>query len=69
MKNFLPGYILIEADLDDKIRRFISHSPSVLNMVGSKSVKGQKLEPISLKESEVKRDKGYSKRRKPDREN
>lgn len=55
MKNFLPGYILIEADLDDKIRRFISHSPSVLNMVGSKSVKGQKLEPISLKESEVKR--------------
>jgi len=26
-KNFLPGYILIEADLDDKIRDFISKTP------------------------------------------
>ncbi|HMQ69754.1 MAG TPA: transcription termination/antitermination protein NusG [Ignavibacteria bacterium] len=54
-KNFLPGYILIEADLDDKIRDFISKTPSIINMVGSKSIKGKRLEPISLKSSEVKR--------------
>lgn len=54
-KNFLPGYILIEADLDDKLRDFISKTPSIINMVGSKSIKGKRLEPISLKPSEVKR--------------
>lgn len=54
-KNFLPGYILIEADLDDKIRDFVSKTPSIINMVGSKSIKGKRLEPISLKPSEVKR--------------
>ncbi len=55
LKNFLPGYILIEADLDDKIRDFISKTPSIINMVGSKSVKGKRLEPIPLKATEVKR--------------
>jgi len=55
LKNFLPGYILIEADLDDKVRRFISLTPSILNMVGAKSVKGEKLEPIPLRPAEVKR--------------
>ncbi len=55
MKNFLPGYILIEADLDDKLRDFISKTPSIINMVGSKSVKGKRLDPIPLRESEVKR--------------
>ncbi len=54
-KNFLPGYILIEAELDDKIRDFISKTPSIINMVGSKSIKGKRLEPIPLKASEVKR--------------
>lgn len=54
-KNFLPGYILIQADLDDRIRNFISQAPSIINMVGSKSVQGAKLEPIPLKKSEVKR--------------
>ncbi|MEO8210554.1 MAG: transcription termination/antitermination protein NusG [bacterium] len=54
-KNFLPGYILIEADLDDKLRDFISKTPSIINMVGSKSIKGKRLEPIPLRESEVKR--------------
>ena len=54
-KNFLPGYILIEADLDEKIRDFISKTPSIINMVGSKSVKGVKLDPIPLKRDEVKR--------------
>lgn len=54
-KNFLPGYILIETDLDDKIRDFISKTPSIINMVGSKSIKGKRLEPIPLKPSEVRR--------------
>lgn len=54
-KNFLPGYILIQAELDDKIRNFISQAPSIINMVGSKSVQGTKLEPIPLKKNEVKR--------------
>ncbi len=54
-KNFLPGYILVEADLDDKIRSFISQSPSILNMVGAKSVSGKRLEPIPLRGAEVKR--------------
>lgn len=55
LKNFLPGYILIEADLDDKIRDFVSKTPSIINMVGSKSVKGKRLDPIALKPAEVKR--------------
>lgn len=55
LKNFLPGYILIEADLDDKIRDFVSKTPSIINMVGSKSVKGKRLEPIPLRPAEVKR--------------
>ena len=54
-KNFLPGYILIEADLDDKIRNFISMAPSIINMVGSKSVSGKRLEPMPLQAQEVKR--------------
>lgn len=54
-KNFLPGYILVEADLDDKIRSFISQAPSILNMVGAKSVSGKRLEPIPLRGAEVKR--------------
>jgi transcriptional antiterminator NusG len=54
-KNFLPGYILVEAKLDDKVRSFISQSPSILNMVGSKSIKGKRLDPIPLRESELKR--------------
>jgi transcription termination/antitermination protein NusG len=54
-KNFLPGYILIQAELDDRIRNFISQAPSIINMVGSKSVQGAKLDPIPLKKNEVKR--------------
>lgn len=55
LKNFLPGYILIEAELDDKIRDFVSKTPSIINMVGSKSIKGKRLDPIPLKGAEVKR--------------
>lgn len=54
-KNFLPGYIIIEANLDEQVRSFISRSPSILNMVGSKGIKGDKLQPIPLKPAEIKR--------------
>src|SRR5438876_3848789 len=49
LKNFFPGYILIEADLDEKVENFISKAPSVLKMVGVKN------EPVPLREDEVKR--------------
>jgi len=55
LKNFLPGYILIEAVLDDEVRNFISRSPSIINMVGTKNIKAGRLEPIPLRDTEVKR--------------
>lgn len=54
-KSFLPGYILLEAELDDNIRDFISKTPSIINMVGSKSIKGKKLDITPIKASEIKR--------------
>ncbi len=54
-KNFFPGYILIEADLDDNVKRFLAKVPSIMGVVGSKNIKGQKLEPIPLRETEIKR--------------
>lgn len=55
MKNFLPGYLLIEAVLDDEVRDFIKRAPSILNLVGTKRGKENKLEPIPLRPDEVKR--------------
>ena len=55
MKNFLPGYIIIEADLDDEVKRFIANAPSILNMVGTKNLKGEKLHPVPLRPDEIKR--------------
>jgi transcriptional antiterminator NusG len=54
-KSFLPGYILLEAELDDGIRDFISKTPSIINMVGSKSVKGKRLDITPIKSTEIKR--------------
>ena len=48
-KNFFPGYVLIEAMLDDEVSNFISRTPSVLKMVGSKN------EAVPLREDEIKR--------------
>ena len=48
-KNFFPGYILINALLDQEVIYFISHTPSVLKMVGGKD------EAIPLRDDEVKR--------------
>lgn len=54
-KNFFPGYILIEADLDDNVKRFLAKVPSLMNLVGSKNIKGQKLEPVPLRDTEIRR--------------
>lgn len=55
LKNFLPGYILIEAVLDDEVRNFVSRAPSIINIMGTKNVKAGRLDPIPLRDSEVKR--------------
>lgn len=54
-KNFYPGYILLEAFLTDGIKRTLAKVPSVMGVVGAKNIKGQKLEPVPLKDTEIKR--------------
>ena len=49
LKNFFPGYILVEAALDNEVEHFISRTPSVLKVVGSKT------EAMPLREDEIKR--------------
>lgn len=49
LKNFFPGYVLIEAVLDNKLEFFIQKTPSVLKVVGSKGG------PVPLREDEIKR--------------
>ncbi len=48
-KNFFPGYVLIKADLDNRVLDFISNTPSVMGFLG-----GQK-KPNPLQPDEVKR--------------
>ncbi|MCF8259567.1 MAG: transcription termination/antitermination protein NusG [Melioribacteraceae bacterium] len=48
-KNFFPGYILVNVDLDLKAKDFIINTPSVMGFLGSGNV------PVPLQESEVKR--------------
>jgi transcriptional antiterminator NusG len=48
-KNFFPGYLLINADLDDRVKEFILNTPSVMGFLGA----GKK--PNSLQPDEVKR--------------
>jgi transcriptional antiterminator NusG len=48
-KNFFPGYVLVEANLDKEIINFLSRAPSVLKMVGDKN------DAIALRDDEVKR--------------
>ena len=49
IKNFLPGYILIQADLDNKVKDFIINSVSVMGFLGEKN------KPNPLQPDEVKR--------------
>jgi transcription termination/antitermination protein NusG len=48
-KNFFPGYILVNADLDIKAKDFIINTPSVMGFLGSGS------NPVPLMAEEVKR--------------
>ncbi len=48
-KNFFPGYILVQAELDNKVLDFISNTPSVMGFLG-----GQQ-KPNPLQPDEVKR--------------
>jgi len=54
-KNFFPGYILLEADLDDVAKRFLAKIPGLMGIVGAKNFKGQNLSPIPLRDTEIKR--------------
>lgn len=49
MKNFLPGYLLIEAILTKKVIDVIQNTPSVMSFLGRKN------EPEPLQEHEVRR--------------
>jgi transcription termination/antitermination protein NusG len=49
VKNFFPGYILVETMMDKEVKHLILNTPSVLNFVGSKD------EPVPLQQEEVKR--------------
>ena len=48
-KTFFPGYILIEAILDEKIKHFILNTPSIMSFVGPRG------EPTPLQPEEVRR--------------
>ena len=48
-KNFFPGYILINADLDNQVKEFILNTPSVMGFLGTRT------NPNSLQPEEVKR--------------
>lgn len=48
-KNFFPGYILIQADLDALVKDFILNTPSVMGFLGTKH------SPNPLQPDEVKR--------------
>jgi len=48
-KNFFPGYILIQVDLDNRAKDFIVNTPSVMGFLGTQN------NPVPLQPSEVKR--------------
>jgi transcriptional antiterminator NusG len=48
-KNFFPGYILINVDLDIKAKDFIINTPSVMGFLGTQN------NPVPLQPEEVKR--------------
>jgi transcriptional antiterminator NusG len=48
-KNFFPGYILVQADLDNQVKDFILNTTSVMGFLGTKN------NPNPLQPEEVKR--------------
>jgi transcriptional antiterminator NusG len=57
-RNFLPGYIIVHAVLDKKIKDIINNLPSVVSFVGTK------LEPAPLQQHEIERIIGRVEERK-----
>ncbi|TAE29889.1 MAG: transcription termination/antitermination factor NusG [Candidatus Kapaibacterium sp.] len=57
-RNFLPGYIIIKAVLDNRVKDVISNTPSLLGFVGTKA------EPDPLRDDEVNRILGRVEERK-----
>ena len=48
-KNFIPGYILVQADMDLQVKDFIQNVPAVMGFLGTKQ------NPAALLPDEVKR--------------
>ncbi len=48
-KNFFPGYILVQTDLDNQVKDFILNTPSVMGFLGTRN------NPNPLQPEEVKR--------------
>jgi transcription termination/antitermination protein NusG len=48
-KNFFPGYILVQTDLDNQVKEFILNTPSVMGFLGTRN------NPNPLQPEEVKR--------------
>jgi transcriptional antiterminator NusG len=48
-RNFFPGYILLNAELDNKVIDVITNTPSIMGFLGEKN------KPVPLQPSEVKR--------------
>jgi transcriptional antiterminator NusG len=48
-KNFFPGYILVQAELDNQVKEYILNTPSVMGFLGTKN------NPNPLHPEEVKR--------------
>jgi len=57
-RNFLPGYIIIKAVLDNRVKDVISNTPSMLGFLGTKP------EPDPLRDDEVDRILGRVEERK-----
>jgi len=58
IKNFLPGYIVLNVDLDKKTKDIIQNLPSVVSFVGTKT------QPAPLRKEEVERIIGRVEERK-----
>ncbi len=51
-RNFMPGYVMIEAEMDERVKGFILGVPSIISFVGPKG------DPSPLRPDEVVRMKG-----------
>lgn len=51
-RNFMPGYVMIEAEMDDHVKAFIQSVPSIISFVGPKGA------PSPLRADEIVRLKG-----------